>query len=57
MPWAGIMSQFIAKSGGNAYHGRLYADYENANIQSQNIDEAQIATRREGRRRPAGRPT
>ena len=38
MPWAGVMTQFIAKSGGNTYHGRIYADYENENIQSRNID-------------------
>src|SRR5262252_4043407 len=43
MPWAGVMTQFIAKSGGNTYHGKLYADYENENIQSRNIDAAQIA--------------
>jgi len=43
MPWAGVMTQFIAKSGGNTYHGRVYADYENENIQSRNIDDAQIA--------------
>ncbi|HXI30812.1 MAG TPA: carboxypeptidase-like regulatory domain-containing protein, partial [Vicinamibacterales bacterium] len=43
MPWAGVMSQFIAKSGGNTYHGKIYADYENENIQSRNIDSAQIA--------------
>ncbi len=43
MPWAGVMTQFIAKSGGNTYHGKLYADYENQNIQSTNIDSAQIA--------------
>lgn len=43
MPWPGVMSQFIAKSGGNAYHGKLYADYENESIQSRNIDSAQIA--------------
>src|SRR3954462_191194 len=43
MPWAGVMSQFIAKSGGNTYHGKIYADYENENIQSRNIDDAQIA--------------
>ena len=43
MPWAGVMTQFIAKSGGNTYHGRIYADYENENIQSRNIDDAQIA--------------
>ncbi len=41
MPWAGVMTQFIAKSGGNTYHGRVYADYENENIQSRNIDQAQ----------------
>jgi hypothetical protein len=43
MPWAGVMSQFIAKSGGNTYHGKIYADYENEKIQSRNIDAAQIA--------------
>ena len=43
MPWAGVMSQFIAKSGGNTYHGKIYADYENEKIQSHNIDAAQIA--------------
>jgi hypothetical protein len=43
MPWAGVMSQFIAKSGGNTYHGKIYADYENQNIQSRNIDASQIA--------------
>jgi hypothetical protein len=43
MPWAGVMSQFIAKSGGNSYHGKIYADYENQNIQSRNIDAGQIA--------------
>jgi len=43
MPWAGVMSQFIAKSGGNTYHGKIYADYENEKIQSRNIDDAQIA--------------
>jgi hypothetical protein len=43
MPWAGVMSQFIAKSGGNTYHGKIYADYENENIQARNIDADQIA--------------
>jgi hypothetical protein len=42
MPWAGVMTQFIAKSGGNTYHGKIYADYQNENIQSRNIDQAQI---------------
>jgi len=43
MPWAGVMTQFIAKSGGNTYHGRIYADYENEKIQSRDIDDAQTA--------------
>ncbi len=43
MPWPGILSQFIAKSGGNQYRGRMYADYQNKNIQSRNIDDQQIA--------------
>ncbi len=43
MPWPGIISQFVSKSGGNTYHGRLYGDYESANIQASNIDAAQIA--------------
>src|SRR5947208_1273188 len=42
MPWPGVMSQFIAKSGGNSYHGKIYADYETENIQSRNIDAEQI---------------
>jgi len=42
MPWPGVMSQFIAKSGGNTYHGKIYADYENEKIQSRDIDAAQI---------------
>jgi hypothetical protein len=44
MPWPGVMSQFIAKSGGNTYHGKIYADYETEKIQSRNIDAAQVAT-------------
>jgi hypothetical protein len=43
MPWPGVMSQFIAKSGGNTYHGKVYADNERENIQSRNIDQSQIA--------------
>ncbi|HEY2149959.1 MAG TPA: carboxypeptidase regulatory-like domain-containing protein [Vicinamibacterales bacterium] len=43
MPWPGVLSQFVSKSGGNTYHGRLYADYESPNVQSTNIDAAQIA--------------
>ena len=42
-PKPGVQMQFIAKSGGDQYHGALYADYENRAWQSFNIDEGQIA--------------
>ncbi len=42
-PVPGIYTQLISKSGGNAYRGSLYADYENRDWQSYNIDDAQIA--------------
>ena len=40
MPWPGVWSNFIAKSGGNAYHGKLYADYQNKGVQAENIDDS-----------------
>lgn len=40
MPWPGVWSNFIAKSGGNQYHGKIYADYQNKGIQAENIDDA-----------------
>lgn len=40
VPTPGVVSQFIAKSGGNTYHGRVYADYQNEDIQARNIDDA-----------------
>src|SRR5712671_6149817 len=43
MPWPGIISQFVSKSGGNAYHGRIYTDYESPSVQASNIDDAQMA--------------
>jgi hypothetical protein len=43
MPWPGVLSQFVSKSGGNTYHGRLYSDYESPNVQASNIDSAQIS--------------
>jgi outer membrane receptor protein involved in Fe transport len=43
MPNPGVLSQFITKSGGNSYHGTLYADYENDSMETHNIDTAQIA--------------
>ena len=42
-PKPGVQSQFIAKSGGDRYHGSVYADYENRAWQSFNIDPDQIA--------------
>lgn len=43
MPSPGVLSQLIAKSGGNAYHGNVYFDYQNDSLEASNIDEAQIA--------------
>ncbi|MGH9141302.1 MAG: TonB-dependent receptor domain-containing protein, partial [Vicinamibacterales bacterium] len=43
MPAPGVLSQLIAKSGGNTYHGTLYADYENDAMEARNIDARQIA--------------
>ena len=43
MPWAGVWSNFIAKSGGNSYHGKVYADYQNSGIQARNIDDSLTA--------------
>src|SRR5919197_1577821 len=43
MPAPGVLSQLIAKSGGNTYHGTLYADYENDSMEAHNIDASQIA--------------
>jgi outer membrane receptor protein involved in Fe transport len=40
MPWPGVWSNFIAKSGGNQYHGKVYADYQNKNVQAENIDDS-----------------
>ena len=40
MPWPGVWSNFIAKSGGNEYHGKIYADYQNKGVQARNIDDS-----------------
>ncbi len=37
MPWPGVWSNFIAKSGGNQFHGKLYGDYQNKRVQRENI--------------------
>ncbi len=42
MPWAGVQSVFVSKSGGNEYHGTFYGDYEKENWQSFNVDQDQI---------------
>src|SRR2546428_368071 len=42
MPWPGVQSMFVAKSGGNQYYGTWYSDYENKNWQSFNVDSSQI---------------
>lgn len=48
MGWPGVQTQFIAKSGGNEYHGSFYADYQNESIQAHNIDADQIARGAQG---------
>ncbi len=42
-PVPGVFTQLISKSGGNAYRGSFYGDYENKDWQSYNIDAEQIA--------------
>ncbi|MBP7778445.1 MAG: TonB-dependent receptor [Acidobacteria bacterium] len=43
MPWPGVWSNFVAKSGGNEYHAKLYADYQNEGIQRTNIDNSFVS--------------
>jgi hypothetical protein len=43
MPWPGIQSNFMSKSGGNEFHGTFYGDYENESIQARNTDADQVA--------------
>ncbi|MGD9905041.1 MAG: TonB-dependent receptor [Vicinamibacterales bacterium] len=40
MPWPGVWSNFVSKSGGNTYHAKFYADYQNESIQRKNIDDS-----------------
>ena len=37
-PLPGVQMQFVGKSGGNQYHGMVYADFEHREWQSYNID-------------------
>jgi hypothetical protein len=43
MPVPGTLSQYVSKSGGNTYHGSLYADFQNDAMEATNIDNDQIA--------------
>ena len=57
MPWPGVMTQFIAKSGGNTYHGKIYADYESGeNPVAQHRRGADQAGSQSGRRAHRDRP-
>jgi hypothetical protein len=40
MPWPGVWSNFVSKSGGNEYHGKIYVDYQNKGVQASNIDDS-----------------
>ncbi len=40
MPWPGVWSNFVSKSGGNTFHGKIYADYQNKGVQNENIDDS-----------------
>ena len=44
MPWPGVWSNFIAKSGGNEYHGKFYGDYQTKGIQASNIPDTLTAS-------------
>jgi hypothetical protein len=39
MPHPGVQSQFVGKSGGNAFQGSVYYDYENNSLQGSNISD------------------
>jgi hypothetical protein len=38
----GVLGQFVSKSGGNVYHGNIYADYQSESLQATNISASQI---------------
>jgi hypothetical protein len=42
MPSPGVLSQLIAKSGGNQFHGNVYVDYQSDAMEAYNIDDDQI---------------
>ena len=39
----GTLGQYVSKSGGDAYHGSVYADYQSDRLSATNIDDDQIA--------------
>jgi hypothetical protein len=39
----GVQTQMMIKSGGNEFHGSLYADYQNSDLQATNVTDEQIA--------------
>ncbi len=43
MPVPGTLSQYVSKSGGDAYHGSAYADFQDDALEARNIDREQIA--------------
>ena len=42
MPDPGILARYVSKSGGNAFHGNVYADFQNDGMEATNIDNDQI---------------
>ena len=38
----GVQTQMMIKSGGDAFHGSVYGDYQNSSLQSTNITDAQV---------------
>ena len=54
-PTLGIQTEFVSKSGGNRYHGTLYADYQNRHWQSFNVDADQMDRLTAGGIRPPPR--
>jgi hypothetical protein len=39
----GVQTQMMIKSGGNEFHGSIYADYQNSSLQAHNITDEQVA--------------
>ena len=42
MPNPGILTRYVSKSGGNAFHGDLYADFQGDWMEATNIDDDQL---------------